>query len=119
MEKQGKVWGETSTIYKGNNVEVHYITVQKDGFCSKHTHAHKFNKFTVIKGTLLIRIWKDYGSQQLVDETILNAGDEITVSPGEFHQFEALTDVEAIETYWVTLSSNDIEREVQGGIKKV
>lgn len=118
MEKQGKVWGETSTIFKSNNVEVHYITIKAGGFCSKHLHAHKANRFNVISGTLLIRIWKSYGSHELVDETTLDIGDEITVAPGEHHQFEAITDVQAIETYWVTLDSGDIEREVQGGMKK-
>ena len=47
-------------------------------------------------GQLLIRTWKnDY---DLVDETLLNSGDFMSVA-GEYHQFEAIEDC-MIELYY-------------------
>ena len=61
----------------------------------------------------MIRIWQnDY---DLVDETILKAGDYTTVKPGVYHQFVALEDVIAYELYWApALQHNDIVRETVG-----
>ena len=111
-EKQGKVWGETSCLFSKNNVEIHRILANKGkgAKCSNHQHKNKFNMFFVEEGTLLVRVWKnDY---ELVDETILNPGDSVTVKPGEFHQFENRSDsVIAYEIYWTELDPNDIERK--------
>ena len=114
MNIEGKVWGETVEIFHGNNVEVHRIYVKKDGFCSKHYHASKFNSFYIERGSLKVRIWKkDY---DLVDETTLTAGQMTTVKPGEYHLFRALEDTVAYEIYWVELRQDDIVREDVGGI---
>ena len=60
-------------------------------------------------------MWKnDY---DLMDETILHAGDFTSVEPGEFHQFHAMEPTIAFETYWASeLSMNDIVRRTVGGI---
>ena len=81
--------------------------------CSKHKHDAKTNGFFVESGKLMIRIWQnDY---DLVDETILKAGDYTTVKPGVYHQFVALEDVIAYELYWApALQHNDIVRETVG-----
>lgn len=110
---QGKVWGKTSPIFNKNNVELHVIAIEKGGFCSNHCHKHKFNKFVVLNGKLKVTITKDYG---LHDVTILEAGQECTVAPGEFHKFEALERTEALELYWVELNEKDIVRVDVGGI---
>lgn len=112
MEIQGKNWGTTALIHRGNNVEVHYIEIEKGGFCSEHIHQHKFNKFTVLEGELEVKIWK---SEKAIDRIVLKQGHELTVAPGEFHQFAAVTFVRAIETYWVELEKDDIVRRTQGG----
>jgi len=112
MDWNGKVWGETASLFCQNNIEIHYINANKGGYCSKHHHVHKYNKFVVLKGKLLVRIWKDYG---LVDETVLNAHHSCEVPPGSVHQFEALEDTEALEIYWTEIAPSDIIRENVGG----
>lgn len=114
MNRQGKVWGYTSLLVNKNNVEVHLVFIQKGGYCSKHCHKHKYNQFIVTSGRLKVTQWKGYG---LADETILESGMECTVSPNEFHQFEALEDTHALEVYWVDLDQDDIIREGCGGVK--
>lgn len=117
MMMQGKVWGFTSQLFRMNNVEMHYIRIGKGGFCSKHVHTHKFNKFIVLEGKLRVCVWKDYGSAILEDITVICANQETTVTPGDYHRFEALEDTIALEVYWVELSASDIKREDHGGIK--
>ena len=110
--KAGKVWGITELIEANHALEFHRIDFNKGGVCSKHKHKYKWNGFYVVEGQLLIRIWKnDY---DLVDETILNAGEWTRVKPGEYHQFEAISDGIAFELYWAEFNHNDIERETVG-----
>lgn len=112
---QGKAWGETSPLFNKNNVEVHFIKIKKGGFCSRHKHKHKFNKFIVIDGSLKITAWKDYAKTTLEDVTVIESNQECTIPPGEYHKFEALKETTALEIYWVELSENDIERADVGG----
>jgi quercetin dioxygenase-like cupin family protein len=112
----GKVWGVTSLIEANSSLEFHKINIKKGGVCSKHKHKYKWNGFYVDSGKLIIRVWKnDY---DLVDETVLSAGDYTKVSPGEYHQFEALADTQAYELYWAEFDHEDIERESTGYSKK-
>lgn len=113
---QGKVWGHTSPLFNKNNTELHLVHINKGGFCSRHLHKFKFNKFVVINGKLKVTIWKDYGSTTLEDVSIVNASQECTVPPGYYHKFEALEDTLALEVYWVELNDDDIVRADHGGI---
>jgi len=115
MKKQGKAWGETATLFEGNNVEVHRIVGRSGGFCSVHKHQHKYNMFFVESGTLKITEWKD--DSGTVDETLLKSMDSCVVPPGNKHKFDVLEDCVAFEIYWVTLNPKDIQREVYGGMK--
>lgn len=114
MNIQGKIWGYTMPIFRGNNVGVDRISVDKNTFCSKHKHNHKFNLFFVEKGKLQINIWKnDY---DLIDTTILSSIQMCIVNPGEYHLFKCLEeDTIAYEIYWVEIDYNDILRENVGG----
>lgn len=110
--KQGKVWGMTELIAANHALEFHRIEAKKGGVCSKHKHQFKWNGFFVEKGRLAVRIWKN--SYELVDETILEAGEYTAVPPGEYHQFEALEDTTAFELYWAEFNHDDIVRETTG-----
>ena len=104
--KQGKVWGQTELIALVPGVlEFHRIEASKGGVCSKHG-------FYVETGRLLIREWQN--RYDLVDETILEAGDYCIVPPGVYHQFEVLEDCVAFELYYAELVGDDIVRETVG-----
>ena len=110
--KAGKVWGGTELILANSSLEFHKITFNKGGNCSKHKHQYKCNGFYVVEGQMKIKVWQD--DYDLVDETILNAGEFTTVNPGLYHSFEGMTDGVAFELYWVEFPHNDIERESVG-----
>ena len=113
--KHGKVWGKTVCILKNPFCEVHRLEATKGHVCSKHHHKFKTNLFYVESGQLLIRVWQnDY---DLVDETILEAGEFTEVPPNVKHQFEALEDTVAFEVYYPEGISKDIIRDNHGGVK--
>lgn len=109
MIKQGKVWGDTIELFNKNNVSIHRIVAKKDYCCSKHKHVFKHNIFYVESGKLEIHHWQvDY---DLVDTTIISAGQLCSVPPGHYHKFIAIEDTVAYEIYYVELLDNDIQRE--------
>ena len=112
--KAGKIWGNTEMIHKNGVLEFHRIEFNKGFKCSEHEHKYKWNGFYIESGKMLIRVWQD--DQNLIDETILEAGDFTTVKPGKFHQFEGLEDGVAFELYWAEFDHGDIERETVGSV---
>lgn len=109
----GKVWGTTALLESNSSLEFHRITVQSGARCSQHLHQHKWNGFFVESGSLLIRVWQN--NYDLVDETVLTAGEYTRVAPGLYHQFEALADTVAFEIYWTdSLDGSDIVRRTVG-----
>jgi len=114
--KEGKIWGNTIDLLKSPAVEIHQIYIKPKAYCSLHKHQTKFNAFYVISGKLMIERWKnDY---DLVDQTILHAGDFTVVPPGEYHMFTTLDEcVSGLEIYWTELNHADIIRKNSGGLK--
>ena len=112
--KQGKVWGQTIELLNTPLIEVHHILIDAKRQCSMHKHEFKWNMFYVIRGTLVIEVQKnDY---DLLDETELHAGEWCSVRPNEFHLFRSVTDVEALEIYYLEPLTKDIIRKDVGGI---
>lgn len=112
MTTEGKVWGTTEKILDNPFCSFHVLNIHKGGVCSKHLHNFRSNGFYVIQGKLLIRTWKD---DNVVDRTIVTSHQWTQIPPGNYHQFEALTDTYAIEVYWPEqCSQSDIKRETQG-----
>lgn len=112
----GKIWGTTETIEANPSLEFHRIAIKAGGVCSKHIHKHKWNGFYVVSGKLQLSVWKS--NYDLIDVTILEAGQYTKIAPGEYHQFEALEDTEAFEIYWVEFNHDDIQRESSGYMLK-
>ena len=107
--KAGKIWGQTELIHANGVLEFHRIEYKKDVACSVHKHEFKWNGFFVESGKMMVKVWqKDY---DLVDETILNAGDFMRVKPGVFHQFIGMEDGVAFELYWAEFDHNDIKEQ--------
>ncbi len=110
--KAGKIWGETELIHHNSVLEFHRIIFKRGVQCSKHKHKYKWNGFFVESGQMLVRVWPE--EYDLVDETILNAGDFMQVKPGVYHQFEGIEDGVAFELYWAEFNHDDIDRISNG-----
>ena len=62
----------------------------------------------------------DYSNgNELIDETIMYAGDYHEVKPGHDHQFVAIGEEMAVvfEVYFANFQHDDIERKTVGGIR--
>lgn len=114
--RQGKVWGDTQLVFAWNSVEAHVIRINDGGFCSRHSHAAKWNRFVVMRGKLAVRLfYHEHGGS---DETLLSPGQVTDIPPNVRHEFEALEDTVAMELYWVPLDPHDIERHGSQGGKR-
>ena len=114
---RGKIWGNTSTIFSKNNVEISRIVINKGGYCSKHRHDHKYNMFFVEQGKLLVVIYRRDANITIEDKTVLRVGEMTYVEPNLFHYFEALENTIAYEIYWTEIYKDDIIRESAGGVR--
>jgi len=111
VKKAGKIWGETTEIFRSQTVSAHYLDIFGGGFCSYHRHEHKVNIFYVISGQLLIE--QEVGEHN--DKTTLSKGQSLVIAPGVWHKFTGMVDTKCIEIYQVNLTEPDIERRVVGG----
>jgi mannose-6-phosphate isomerase-like protein (cupin superfamily) len=110
----GKNWGTTCCIFTSNDCECWSLNIKRGGYCSRHRHKNKWNRFLVVSGKLLVKIFRPDG---ISDDTILTDGMCTDVCPGIEHMFEAFEDTKCIEIYWVSIDPDDIERSTVGGIR--
>ena len=105
-----KVWGERRRIFLNDKCEIDLLYINKNSFCSTHSHIAKINKFVVVEGCLEIQT--TYGTK------ILNKNEDFTVEPPMIHRFKALEDTIVIELAYVNegiIDESDIKRITQGG----
>jgi len=109
----GKIWGTTEPLLVTPAVEVHRINVEPHFRCSEHIHQYKWNAFYCIEGGIKICVRKnDY---QLIDETLLEAGEMTTVAPNEYHWFETMSvSAVVLEIYYPQHITDDIVRKTIG-----
>lgn len=108
----GKIWGSTQLIDEHAFGSFHRAEVKAGFCCSRHHHATKWNGFFVESGVLNIRLYQPNGIE---DVTQLLPGDYLKVAPGVVHRFECEEDCVLFETYWPSLSHDDIVRVDVGG----
>ena len=114
----GKVWGTTENILTTPMVELHRIRVVSNSQCSLHRHDHKWNGFYVLSGSLIIEAHKN--EYDLVDRTVLTAGQFTSIPPGELHRFVCESPAVALELYWIDgINPMDIVREDVGGLNDI
>lgn len=114
-EATEKPWGKTRRIYLDHGVEIWHASIDKGGFSSRHHHRSKVNDFYVVSGELAVLTYEGDMARVKACHT-LKAGDKLSLGPGEWHRFQALTDVELIEIYWLLdIDAEDIVRSDTGG----
>lgn len=113
---QGKYWGRTKCLFANDMCELHIIEAKAGGYCSRHHHKNKWNRFIILKGELDVIIYRENGE----DLTELCEGMFSDVPPLQDHRFTAKTDCVALEVYWVDgIDPKDIVRKDVGGLTEV
>ena len=72
---QGKFWGTTRCFFENSSSEVHYIEANKGGYCSRHYHQNKWNRFIILEGSLKITIYKEGGEDVTILTTVNLTGE--------------------------------------------
>jgi len=107
MQAVVKPWGKTRLLHLSAVTEVWHASIKAGGRSSWHRHERKHNAFHVVSGELRVHAEPDscYHAQ---------AGQSVVILAGRRHQFEAISDVELIETYWIdSVDPADIIREIE------
>jgi mannose-6-phosphate isomerase-like protein (cupin superfamily) len=112
---KAKLWGTTESIIASPFCEVHRIVVNAFGKSSWHHHAHKWNAFSVIEGSLWIE--SRYPGTKRGECVELLPGMVTSVAPGVVHRFVSYDSVtaRALEIYYPEGLSEDIVRHSIGG----
>lgn len=110
--KCGKAWGTTETVWEAETASVHRIDVLPGGYCSRHHHRCRWNRFFVERGTLTLVVWQPSGT---ADSTTLRQGEAMAVPPGVDHRFETVDGCVAYEIYHGHVQADDIVRADEGG----
>lgn len=116
MKTVTKAWGRTRCVHKDQTHEVWHAEIEQGGYSSRHYHERAPNLFYVVSGVLRVLVFGGEVSTIPVETITLNAGERITIRPGVWHKFEAVTAVELVELYWAELRTPDIVRADEGGV---
>ena len=110
MSNIHKIWGRRYRVHLDEKSEVDLLYINKNCFCSTHSHKSKINKFMVVSGVVVIET--EFGT------TILKANDSWVVEPPMKHRFCGLEDSVMLEIAYVkesVIDPDDINRESLGG----
>lgn len=130
---EARAWGFCLPLWKqpykrpdGSNAvraRAERIGIVQGGYSSIHEHREQSNVFCVFKGRLLLREFIMDGQVPILSGELELLPDDrpMTLDPGLVHQFEALTEVEALELYIAhgagSADPADIMRYSQNGVR--
>lgn len=110
---QSKPWGKTRHI----GSDIYHASIKAGGYSSQHRHNVGHNDFYIVSGKLLIHFYRQKGDVSPYSTALMQPGMRVTAKRGEWHRFEAVTDVELIEWYYADqYHHSDIERYDVGGL---
>lgn len=110
LKREVKIWGERWLIRDDSTHAISYLKLDEGYRCSWHKHDTKYNLFVVLTGAIKIII-EELGKKKHI---ILTSGQELTIKPGQWHEFQALENSQVIEEMYVEYFEADIIRENKG-----
>ena len=90
-----KPWGFEQLLEKNSSYVLKKLFMKKDHRCSLQFHREKKETVYVLEGNLNLHIGP---TEDNLDIRVMNPGDFITISPGEIHRMEGLTDCLYLES---------------------
>lgn len=101
-------------MFYATTCSVHRLEAVAGGYCSRHYHEARFNRFYVEAGILAVEIWRP--DREVVR---VHPGETLDVEPWAVHRFNVLESGVAWEIYWpepgTMVRIDDIVRLEQGG----
>ena len=120
-----KAWGRFTRLHLDDRSELRRTEIVEGGFCSRHFHNTKAEVFTVLSGSLLVKLFAGRDNRvitQTGSSVIATAQTGPVYVPAKMvHQFLALTDVVAYEFYRSVegelMQPDEIHRFSESGVK--
>ena len=111
-----KVWGAARHAFESAFCAVSVLYTEAGGYCSRHLHRDRVNRFLVVSGAIDVVRYEPGGRVESSRER-LHAGDVADVPAGELHRFEVIESGIVVEVYWpaATVRQDDIVRVDTGG----
>ena len=112
-----KWWGKARHAFDSPHCAVSILYTELGGYCSRHFHKHRVNRFLVISGSLDVVTYS--GNLEETRER-LGPGDVMDIESNIVHRFEVIEPGIVLEVYWpsspgVSVRLDDIERLDIGG----
>lgn len=119
VETESKVWGTARHVFSDPHAAVSILETLKGGYCSRHFHSQRVNRFIVQSGVIEV-VEYNPGGELEVNRTRMEAGDVHDVEAGVVHRFEVIESGQVVEVYYPQrpidrVSHDDIIRLDLGG----
>ena len=115
-----KPWGFTELVACCPGFDLHRISVDRGGYCSRHAHVSRRNTFIVLGGSLQIQEFTNSKCDAIKSLINIRPGDlPVSINPGTYHRFVAFENCDALELYVPVNgepSDEDIVRVDIGGV---
>ena len=123
VEAERKIWGNARHVFASPHAAVSILDTYHGGYCSRHFHAERVNRFVVQTGSIYV-VEYDPGGTIEVSRAKLQSGDVHDVEAGVVHRFEVIEPGLVIEVYYPSrpldrVSHGDIVRLDAGGMNAV
>lgn len=118
-ETENKIWGTATHVFSNPHCAVSILQTVRGGFCSRHYHKQRINRFIVESGCIEVVEYNPTGELE-ANRTKLGPGEVWDVDAGVIHRFEVIEPGLVIEVYYPAkpgdvVSHHDIERLDIGG----
>ena len=116
---EAKIWGTAKHVFSDPNAAVSILETVIGGYCSRHSHAQRVNRFIVHSGSIDVVEYTEDGEQETA-RTWVRPGEVYDVDAGVVHRFEVIQPGLVIEVYFPAkpgckVSHDDIQRLDIGG----
>src|SRR3990167_48649 len=116
---ESKVWGKATHVFHSHHAAVSILETVIGGYCSRHLHSQRVNRFIVQSGVIEVVEYNPTGELE-TNRTKLEPGDVHDVDAGVVHRFEVIEPGLVVEVYFparpgAMVSHDDIQRIDLGG----
>ena len=99
VESESKCWGKAMHVFQNPHAAVSILETLKGGYCSRHFHSQRVNRFIVQSGVIEV-VEYDPGGTLEVSRVRMEAGDTHDVEAGVVHRFEVIEAGQVVEVYY-------------------
>ena len=119
FKPEDKIWGKATHVFASPHAAVSILETVIGGYCSRHYHAQRINRFIVTSGIIEVVEYNQTGELE-VNRTRMESGDVHDVDAGIIHRFEVVSPGQVIEVYYPAkpgciVGLDDIQRLDIGG----